>query len=76
MPHRSINGFADDDIFCRPSPQGNSGGKKKSYLAVLIPCVVIFFIFLLSQRPSEQTGAPVRHHNFVKERGAGGPGRH
>ena len=68
MPHRSITKFADDDVFCRPSPQGNSGGKKKSYLAVLIPCVVIFFIFLLSQRPSEQTGSPVRHHNFVEER--------
>jgi len=34
--------------------KGNPGNsKRKSYLAILIPCAVIFFVFLLFQRPQQ-----------------------
>ncbi|QDZ19941.1 apyrase [Chloropicon primus] len=46
--------------------KGTTAGKKKSYIVVLIPCVVIFFIFLLAQRPEAQAGTPVT--NFVQHR--------
>ncbi len=34
--------------------KGNPGNnKRKGYLAILIPCAVIFFVFLLFQRPQQ-----------------------
>jgi len=65
--------------------KGNTNSKKKSYLAILIPCTVIFFVFLLFQRP-QQAGSTRKLERLegkagsspldVAESDAGGPVRY